>query len=605
MVQETREATSSASERWEFRIGAPVYAADGTLGGLHKVVLSLGEQRVMALLVRDSPPPTDYLIPIEAVRLAEEDRIQLAWSLAEARERGRYEEQGFHTLERSLAGYAPGAAAVSLRGGARGQAAEEGLGSVGMLPIRAGLEVVALDGAVGRVRHVLVDAASGRVTHFVVHQGLLAARDRLVPMDWVSSVTAEVVTRAATRAEVSALPEYHPDEELAGKIVEAWMDDRVLQALLIYSDVRATVRDGVATLEGYVWSSEQRQRLAERAWGVAGVLDVRDLIVADEELEPEVLSALAEDPRTQGLSLQVKSYLGNVHLYGTVPDKETRDAAGEVAAQVPLVKEVIHLLQMSGVEEAEPGRVLEPIVGQKVLTRDTTFGRVYRVVISPRTRLVTGIVVEGSLPDPEGADPKAHPAYWPHRERKVVLPAWMIDWVDTAVILRVGALQAVRAPEFREQDFVPPDPSWDAPRPYRPQDLLLEIHPLTRPISEMSAEPSAPVAIPPPDAPPGAPMTWVKIVRGDRVYFHGGEAGRVDHLLLDPETRRATHLVVRGGHGLPKDTLVPVDWIRRVDADGVFVDVHREQMLALPPYLPLRPDEEIAASAAQEVGRRE
>jgi osmotically-inducible protein OsmY/sporulation protein YlmC with PRC-barrel domain len=594
VTQETREATPSASERWEFRIGATVYTTDDTLGRLRQVVISPGEQRVVALVVRGGLPPRDYLVPLEAVRQAGEEEIQLSWTMEEARKRGRYEEKAFHTPERSLPGYARGEAVFGLRGGPPGRAA-------GGPPIRVGLRVVTLDGEMGPVNRILVDSATGRATHLVVRQSLLPPRDRLVPVDWVTGVTEAVVTLAATRADLSALPEYHQDEELADNILDAWWGDPILHALLIDSDLQPVVRAGIATLEGYARSSVQRRRLEELARKVPGVLDVRNEVVADDELELAVARALAKDPRTRGHDIQVQSYLGNIYLRGIVIDPETREAAAENAGRMPRVKTIINLVEVPGVPAAEPPRVLEPKVGQEVIARDSRFGRVSRVIMSPRTRLVTGIVVEGQLPDPKRADPNAFPEDWPRRERRVVIPVSMIDTVGTAVILRVGALEAAAAAELREAEFVAPDPSWGPPHPYHAEDLLLETHPMARPVAEMRTEHHASVAVPAPGAAPGAPMTWIAIVRGNRVRCVFGPIGVVDHLLIDPDTHEVAYLVVRGGQGLPKaggpqrgpgpvPRMIPVDWIRTVDGDGILIDATPDQLAALPEYLPPRRD---------------
>jgi BON domain/PRC-barrel domain len=103
-----REVSPGASKRWELRIGATVYATDEVLGKLRQVVVSPGEQKVAGLVVRGGLPPEEYLIPIEAIQQADEEQIQLSWSLEQARARGRYDTARFHTPERSLAGYAPG-----------------------------------------------------------------------------------------------------------------------------------------------------------------------------------------------------------------------------------------------------------------------------------------------------------------------------------------------------------------------------------------------------------------------------------------------------------------------------------------------------------------
>src|SRR5947209_13834135 len=85
-------------------------------------------------------------------------------------------------------------------------------------------------------------------------------------------------------------------------------------------------------------------------------------------------------------------------------------------------------------------------------------------------------------------------------------------------------------------------------------------------------------------------MTWVAISRGDPVRCLFGPIGAVDHLLMDPDSHEVTYLIVRGGQGLPKDTLIPVDWIRTVDSEGILIEATPDQLAALPEYLPPRSD---------------
>jgi DNA-directed RNA polymerase specialized sigma24 family protein len=83
-----------------------------------------------------------------------------------------------------------------------------------------------------------------------------------------------------------------------------------------------------------------------------------------------------------------------------------------------------------------------------------------------------------------------------------------------------------------------------------------------------------------------------------------GDAGVVDHVLVDPATHQATHLVVLAVDVVSQDVLVPVDWIRGVDANGFFVDADRKELLALPAYRAPRTDEEIAATVRAAIEQR-
>jgi hypothetical protein len=79
--------------------------------------------------------------------------------------------------------------------------------------------------------------------------------------------------------------------------------------------------------------------------------------------------------------------------------------------------------------------------------------------------------------------------------------------------------------------------------------------------------------------------------------------GVVDHVLIDPETHHPAYLVVRGGEVLPKDTLVPVKWIRDVDEEGVLLDATLDQLRMLPEYTAPQSDAQIDAALTEVLSR--
>jgi osmotically-inducible protein OsmY/uncharacterized protein YrrD len=59
-------------------------------------------------------------------------------------------------------------------------------------------------------------------------------------------------------------------------------------------------------------------------------------------------------------------------------------------------------------------------------------------------------------------------------------------------------------------------------------------------------------------------------------------------VLVDSETKRATHFTVRKGLLFHKDILVPIEWISEYHPDMIKVAVNKLLLEALPPYLPDR-----------------
>jgi osmotically-inducible protein OsmY len=62
---------------------------------------------------------------------------------------------------------------------------------------------------------------------------------------------------------------------------------------------------------------------------------VRNLLVADDDLEIAVASALGRDKRTHEVKAHVESFLGTTTLAGQAPNDGARAAAEQVASQVP------------------------------------------------------------------------------------------------------------------------------------------------------------------------------------------------------------------------------------------------------------------------------
>lgn len=452
------------SEYWQLRFGVPVRGTDGTLGTLHQVFLEPGTLRVTHLGVRTGFFfPRHLRVPLGTVVSATEEEIRLCCTLREAAKYRQAPRRDARSGGRSEDGQPPGASL------------EEALA------VGSGLKVSARDGIAGRASRLLVEGPSGQIADVIVDSGLFNRQSRRLPAAWVRSITATAVEVDATVAAVAALPRFRRDREIRADIMDAWYQDVQLRAMLPRTILNVSVRDGVATVEGYAWSRARRQRLEERARTVPGVLEVRSAVVADDELVYEVADALAGDPNTGSLRPRVTSSLGTISLEGRVPDRTAGQAALEVAARVPRVRAVLNRLWVAGEREpAVPAPVLQPRVGQRVYTRDGRFGRVKRVILSATDRRVTAVVAAGELPAPEGAAAGGYPHEWPRRERCVVIPA---DWIAAAtsqVLLRIGHQEAASRPEFQPGDYGDPDAGWEPPYPYERAHILLDGHRLAR-----------------------------------------------------------------------------------------------------------------------------
>lgn len=314
--------------------------------------------------------------------------------------------------------------------------------------------------ALGRPVAVLT-AADGTVSGVVVRPGLFAAL-RIVPVEHILQVTPDGIITDLDRDTVRALVRYRPDAELSAA-VEAALDSLKPVAVYERPHLRVTVKDGVVTLEGHVSSRLRAEHIEAAVATVPGVRAVDNRLVCDDELEVQVAQALGADPRTRARPIAVHARHGVVTLSGRVPEAAVAEAATAVAAALPSVRAVVNRIEAPGfVPDETP--LSEPLPGQEVYATDGPIGVVQRVVIDPRTRRVSGIVVHiGRTPAP--------PEPGRQEPRAVLIAAHQIRTVTEAAVLLQGE-QGMLAAMPAEGAVVPAPAGWQPPFPYRPDEVV-------------------------------------------------------------------------------------------------------------------------------------
>jgi len=235
-----------------------------------------------------------------------------------------------------------------------------------------------------------------------------------------------------------------------------WRVDQIRS--IDYQSISVAVRDGEALLEGHI-AREQNYRLIEDiARSVPGVVAVHNRIITDHELVIEVAKALFEDRRTRPYILPVSSFHGWVSLGGEVPTRQVQLAAEEAAGRIPIVRGVLSLPGLIGEEQGPERRAIQPQSGATVYGNDGQVGVVTQVVINPRNRLVSQVVVRASY-DVEG---------WPVFG-EYVLPAEAIIQVNAESIFLAQTSSPLSAyPVFDPSDYPFASSAWRPPYPYIP-----------------------------------------------------------------------------------------------------------------------------------------
>ncbi len=223
-------------------------------------------------------------------------------------------------------------------------------------------------------------------------------------------------------------------------------------------------------------------------------------------------------------------------------------------------------------------RRLEIRLGARVEATDGPAGQVSQVVVSPRERRITALVVR----DPSG--------------REVLVPADRVaDATEDAVYLALGVSDLRELEPYRPSDHTPASLTWPGWKGLRSDGTLLRLPGPLRRMEGLERRVEAEA-----EARPGEP--FVTIRRGQRVVCHDGPIGRVDMVLVDATTGKVQHLVVRQGLLFSRDVAVPADWVSTVTPDAVILEASREAVAHLPVY---RPDDELRRDVGEALQRDE
>lgn len=186
-----------------------------------------------------------------------------------------------------------------------------------------------------------------------------------------------------------------------------------------------------------------------------------------------------------------------------------------------------------------------------VYTGAGTCGESVCVVINPATDQVTDVVIE--LTHPAGC--------------QVMVPLQLIHEVtEDGIGLDLTCDELHQLPEFRRTDFYEVEvPAEFAGGPFVMWPYVVpEAHEI--PVgTEM------------------LPANELAIHRGAKVISTEGPVGRVDEFMIDPQSEKVTHLVMREGHLWgQRDVLIPVSAISQMDDDQVLVNLDKAEIEALP-----------------------
>jgi hypothetical protein len=266
-----------------------------------------------------------------------------------------------------------------------------------------------------------------------------------------------------TTPEISSAQSLRPDQDILADLWEAvWQVDTIRST--DRHSLSIAVHDGVVVLEGHVAGAFNRRRVENIAWSVPGVNAVHNDLVADGDLEIQVAQALARDSRTRPYILRVGSYHGWIRLGGTVPCQELQSAAEAVAAGVSAVRGVIALPRVTGETATPLRRAVQPRPGARVYGADGEVGLVAQVVINPRNRLVTHMVVSSNM---VGASYNI--ADFRRVTGDYLVPVEAAEVVNKESVILTRQTRSITVYPLFDASAYPPAPfTWRPPYPYSP-----------------------------------------------------------------------------------------------------------------------------------------
>ncbi len=297
------EQTKVISEMQKFRFGSKIFCADGEYGVLTQVGFDAATQRLTHIGVKAGHlfAKTVYL-PYESVEDASSEGVRLRIALADLPVVGKAE-----------------VAAI-------------------LLDSKSSVEVEGTSSH-GTAMLVAIHPSDAQLAYLVAH-AVRAGKDSMFSADVIKTFAMGRVVVVLTNEALQKLPAYRSDSELRQEVEQALFDLTLLH--VDFPGMIVRVLDSVLYLDGNISSSLRGDLVVDQAWGVEGLLEVKNQLVGDDRLAADLAMALGHDPRTQDVPVGVYPRLGVVRLSGAVHNEAQKATIGEIARKFPGVRSVVN-----------------------------------------------------------------------------------------------------------------------------------------------------------------------------------------------------------------------------------------------------------------------
>lgn len=226
------------------------------------------------------------------------------------------------------------------------------------------------ESGVGTLMMVAVHPENAELA-YIVARHFKAGQDTLIQQQYITSVEAGRINISIPDDVLKSLPPFRPDDALQREVESVLFD--YTPGHIDMKGIKARVLDSVLYLDGNISSTLRGDIMSDQVLGVAGLLEVKNNLVGDDQLAADVARLLGQDQRTRDLPIGVYPRLGVVRLSGAVHNSQQKAAAAEIARAYPGVRSVINDLlidpkaELLRVMAASEGGEAEDIVPGKYI----------------------------------------------------------------------------------------------------------------------------------------------------------------------------------------------------------------------------------------------
>lgn len=210
-------------------------------------------------------------------------------------------------------------------------------------------------------------------------------------------------------------------------------------------------------------------------------------------------------------------------------------------------------------------------IGVNVFCTDGDGGRLEKVVVDPKTKEITHLIVSRGL----------------LATRHIVVPrAFVAESRHDGVWLNLNASDLEKLPDVLETELIAPTEGWLPPSGLKEGEVVWwGTNPTISsgpPFMMPYGVTSEPLLV---EEWVNTPSGSVSLTEGTVVEAIDGRIGRIDELIFDPATQRATHIVVKRGGLFAEDVVIPVEMVAEVTPERVLVKATREDLAKLPSHV--------------------